>query len=185
MAAPTLRAVWQDPFARFLLAGATLYLTWQLAYALALHPHGGLDRAVIDSLVVLSGGLLQLVGFELIPEPANAEQIRTVGVQGGSLLWIGDNCNGLSLFVVYLIFIFAYPGPVRHKLWFAVLGLLSIHFINVLRIAVLVVLARHNYAWVDFNHDYTFYVVVYGWVFLLWYIWVTRLGPPLRRNTAA
>jgi hypothetical protein len=30
----------------------------------------------------------------------------------------------------------------------------------------------------NFNHDYTFYVIVYGWVFLLWWIWVKRFWSP-------
>ena len=81
-----------------------------------------------------------LLGHELIPEPVNAENIRTIGVQGGHLLWIGDPCNGVGLFAVYLIFLLAYPGPWKHKLWFAALGLLSIHLINALRIAALCII---------------------------------------------
>lgn len=167
----------RDPLLRFLLVAASLYAAWYLLYALVLHPWGKLDSAVIASLISVSGTLLTLLGYDLIPEPANAENIRTIGVEGGHLLWIGDPCNGVGLFAVFLVFLFAYGGPLKHKLWFGAAGLLSIHLVNAIRVAVLCIVVSINYEWLNFNHDYTFYVVVYGWVFLLWYIWVKRFAP--------
>jgi hypothetical protein len=55
---------------------------------------------------------------------------------------------------------------------------LTIHLINVLRIAALCIIVTIDYELLNFNHDYTFYVIVYGWVFLLWWIWVKRFSPP-------
>jgi exosortase/archaeosortase family protein len=167
----------RDPIIRFLLLAGGLYLGWYLLYELVLHPAGGLDRWLIESLVLLSGGALELLGETLLDEPGKADGFRTVGVQGGYPLWIGDSCNGASLFAVYLIFLLAYPGPWRHKLWFAPLGLGLIHLINAARIVALVLIARRNYDLLNFNHDYTFHVVVYGFTFLLWAIWVKRFAP--------
>ena len=124
----------------------------------------------------LSGAILTGLGYTLLPEP-DSEHYRTIGVQGGSDLWVGDPCNGVALFAVFLIFLIAYPGPWRHKLWFAPLGLLSIHLINALRIVVLAIVVTIDYELLNFQHDYTFYVIVYGWVFLLWAIWVKRFAP--------
>lgn len=172
----TAAVVIRDPVLRFFLLSAGLYLLWYLLYEFVLHPGGALDQAVIDGLVRWSGGILTVAGYTLIPEPANAEQIRTIGIEGGHLLWIGDACNGLGLFAVFSIFIIAFPGPWRHKLWFLALGLLSIHAINALRIAILSIIVSIDYELLNFNHDYTFYVVVYGWVFGLWYLWVKRFS---------
>ncbi|MBK8614412.1 MAG: hypothetical protein IPN85_13235 [Flavobacteriales bacterium] len=45
----------------------------------------------------------------------------------------------------------------------------TIHpLINALRIAGLCIITTIDYELLNFNHDYTFYVVVYGWVFGLW-----------------
>ena len=167
----------RDPLLRFLSVSALLYAAWYALYAFVIHPWQRLDRAVIDALIVVSGGLLRLFGYELIPEPINAEHVRTIGVEGGHLLWIGDPCNGLSLFAVFTVFLIAYPGPWRHKAWFITAGILSIHLINALRVAALCIIVSIDYEWLNFNHDYTFYVIVYGWVFLLWYIWVKRFAP--------
>lgn len=169
-------SVLRDPLVRFLVTAGALFLGWYLLYELVIHPWGLLDRAVIDNLIRLSGSLLTALGYTLLPEPANAEMIRTVGVQGGHLLWIGDPCNGVSLFAVFALFLITYPGPWRHKAWFIPLGLLSIHLINVVRIAALCIVVTIDYELLNFNHDYTFYVVVYGWVFLLWFLWVKRFA---------
>ena len=169
-------AVAKDPVVRFLLFAGALYAGWYLLYAFVLHPWEKLDHAVINSLIAVSGTILQLLGYDLIPEPVNADNIRTIGVEGGHLLWIGDPCNGVGLFAVFLIFLIAYGGPWRHKLWFGLFGIITIHLVNALRVAALCIIVGINYEWLNFNHDYTFYVIVYGCVFLLWYIWVKRFA---------
>lgn len=172
----------ENPLLRFLVFAALLFIAWFLAYELWLHPSGVLDNALIDNLIDLSGALLTGIGYTLIPEPANAEQIRTIGIDGGSLLWIGDPCNGLSLFAVFGIFMLTYPGPWKHKAWFIPLGMLTIHLINTLRIVALCIIVSIDYELLTFNHDYTFYVVVYGWVFLLWWIWTKRFAPKVLQS---
>ena len=167
----------KDPIIRFVGTAALLYLAWYVLYEFYLHPVGWFDAALIDSLIQLSGSGLSILGYDLIPEPINTENIRTIGVQGGHLLWIGDACNGAGLFAVFLIFLVAYPGPVKHKLWYGALGLIVIHTMNVLRIMALSIIVTINYELLNFNHDYTFYVVVYGCVFILWYVWVKRFAP--------
>lgn len=174
-ALPTRWVAKPDPFVRFLLTAALLYGGWYLLYEGLVHPNGTFDRLLIDNLAWLSGGMLQALGHELLPPPV-ADNNRYLGIQGGHHLWIGDACNGAGLFAVFLIFLLAYPGPWKHKPWFAILGILSIHLINAVRIAALCLIVAVDYELLNFNHDYTFYVVVYGWVFLLWYIWVKRFA---------
>lgn len=167
----------KDPIIRFVAIALLLYLGWYLLYEFIVHPAGWFDAALIDSLINLSGSGLKILGYELIPEPINTENIRTIGVQGGHLLWIGDACNGAGLFAVFVIFLIAYPGPWKHKIWFGAVGLVVIHVVNVLRIIALSIVVTINYELLNFNHDYTFYVIVYSCVFLLWYVWIKRFAP--------
>ena len=176
------RAIARDPFLRFIALGLLLYLGWQLLYTFVVHPWGKLDRVVIDNIMWISGGTLELLGYTLIPEP-QVDNNRYLGVDGGSHLWIGDPCDGVGLFAVFLIFLLAYPGPWKHKGWFGLLGVLSIHLINNARVVALCIINKVNYHLLNFQHDYTFYVIVYGWVFFLWYLWVKRFGP--KRSTSA
>ncbi|MBK7382259.1 MAG: archaeosortase/exosortase family protein [Flavobacteriales bacterium] len=166
---------WNDPLLRFLVLGIGSYLLWQLFYEQVLHPWGRLDRTVINGLVWAATVMLEGLGYEMLPEP-RVDLERYIGVQGGSHLWIGDPCNGVSLFAVFAIFIIAFPGPWRHKAWFIPGGILLIHLMNAIRVVVLCIVVTKSYDLLNFNHDYTFYVVVYGGVFLLWYLWVTRFS---------
>lgn len=159
-------------------------MLWYILYEFVVHPWGKLDLFLIDDLKSKSEWILTALGYTLLPESENAEQMRFVGIDGGSYLWIGDPCNGLSLFVVFAIFIMAFPGPWRSKAWFIPIGIILIHLINAIRIAVLSVLASVNYELFNFQHDYTFYVVVYGLVFLMWHIWVKYISPHSLRGAS-
>ncbi|MEO8069313.1 MAG: hypothetical protein ABI599_16565 [Flavobacteriales bacterium] len=174
-ALPTLAVVKKDPLLRFLFVGLVLFVAWLLLYYLVVHPAVWVDRAVIGNLISVSGLLLKVLGFELLPEP-DPEHYRTIGVQGGHPLWIGDPCNGVMVMAVFAVFIVAYPGSWKQRSWFLLAGLLSIHLINAVRVATLSIIVTYNYEWLTFNHDYVFYLVVYGWVFLLWWLWVKRFN---------
>lgn len=168
-----LRRTWNDPLIRFLITAGLLYGAWYFAYAHLIHPWGKLDRVLIDNLMLLAGGGLELLGYNLLPEP-HIDLNRYIGVQGGSLLWIGDQCNGVALFAVFSIFLVAYSGPWKHKLWYIPLGLLSIHVLNVIRIMILCHVVTIDYELLNFNHDFLFNAIVFAWIFGLWYLWVKR-----------
>jgi exosortase/archaeosortase family protein len=71
-------------------------------------------------------------------------------------------------------FIVAFPGPWRTKLWFVPMGILSIYLINSLRVIGLAVNHMVSKSSFDFNHKYTFTILVYGAIFYFWMIWVNR-----------
>ena len=71
------------------------------------------------------------------------------------------------------------PGPLLRKAWFIPAGIALLHFANVVRVIVLARIQATSPEWLEFNHDYTFTVLIYGLVFALWYLW-TVLGRPAR-----
>jgi exosortase family protein XrtF len=172
-----LKKYWNDPLYRFLTKAVFLYVIWYVLYDLLLHPQGALDMAVIRNLETLSRGILDMLGFSTIEE-SQVDNIRTIGIDGTHGVWIGDPCNGLTLFALFTGFLLAYPGPIKHKLWYLPVGLIAIHLINVIRIAglALIVYIFPDPDVLDFNHTYTFTIFVYSFVFLLWYIWATKLA---------
>lgn len=171
------RRIWADPLYRFLLKGLGLFILWYLIYDLWLHPQGSVDMVVIRSLEQMSYFLLEAMGYVTL-EASHVENIRTIGIDGTHGLWIGDPCNGLTLFALFTGFVIAYPGPLRKKLWFIPIGIIAIHIINVFRIVGLSIIIYYfpDPAVLDFNHTYTFTMLVYGFVFFLWYVWATRLS---------
>jgi exosortase/archaeosortase family protein len=81
----------------------------------------------------------------------------------------------LALFALFSGFIISFPANWKEKLWFIPLGLLIIYISNLFRIVLLVLIKIHFPGSLNFNHKYTFTVLVYGIIFLLWMIWVNKI----------
>lgn len=159
----------KNPVVRFLVIVFTLFILWYLVYNLWLHPAERLDLFVIDMTVSMCKWVLELLGYAVY---TGAD--RLIGIDGSSGLWIGDNCNGIILFSLFSWFIVAYKGKIKYKLFFIPLGVLSIELLNVLRVVVLAILDTHSRSWTEFNHTYTFTIIIYGYIFFLWMLWVNR-----------
>ncbi|MFN5621841.1 MAG: exosortase X [Flavobacteriales bacterium] len=162
---------------RFVVTGSLLYIGWLLLYEFYLHPHTGFDAVIIRSLVVSTEVVLQTAGYSLsdynnIPHAAQ----QHVGIEGSGGLTVGAPCDGVVLYVLFICFIAAFPGPLKHKAWYLPLGTLSVFAVNVLRIASLAVIVYVNPEWLAFNHDYTFTLLVYSYVFALWMLWVKKFS---------
>ncbi len=168
----------KNPTLFFLLKALLLYILWYFIYELWLNPLGVVDRLVINNLIRSGEFIISSLGFTLIPEPYLASNIRTLGIDGTHGLWIGDPCNGLTLFALFSGFVIAYPGPLKTKLWFIPLGILSIHLINLMRIIALVFITLYWPDYLELNHTYTFTILVYSFVFILWMIWANKLSVP-------
>lgn len=160
---------------RFLLLALGTYLLWYVAYEYHIKPETGLDEWVISHIVEHAKVALNSFGFVLRQEADMAW--NHIAIEGSAGVLIGAPCDGIILFVIFSIFVLAFPGPIRHKLWYLPLGILSIHLVNVLRVVALAWIVSVNESWLAFNHDYTFTILTYAWVFLLWYIWVNRFSP--------
>jgi len=180
-----LRALWQNPLYRFLLTAFLLFIAWFVGYELIIHPWGVLDNAVIGNLSYLGNNALDWMGYDMHPEYEQDKGYRTVIIDGSHGIWIGDPCNGLELFALFTGFILAFPGPVKKKLWYIPVGLVAIHIINLGRVIALAILALKAPESFEFNHTYTFTMLVYGFVFLLWYIWAVKLSGVVQKTESA
>jgi exosortase/archaeosortase family protein len=98
-------------------------------------------------------------------------------MEGSVGVIVGPPCNGLALFALFIAFMLSFPGPIKHKLWYIPAGIIAIHVINVLRVLALVALVNWKEEWLEFNHDYTFTILVYLFVFFLWYLWIKKFSP--------
>ncbi len=167
--------LWSNPFLRFLIVGSGLYILWYFLYEYWLKDNSAIDEWVIQNLVDLTDGTLTLLGFELWND-VNEISGNFVGIANGLPLEIGAPCDGIVLHALFTCFLVAFPGPWKHKIWFIPLGIILIHGINVLRIVSLAMIIHYRPSALDFNHDYTFTILVYAFVFLLWYWWVKKFA---------
>ena len=161
----------REPIVKFLAFGFFLYLSWLALYEWWIHPKEWVDEVVIDNTLGIAQKILGWMGY--ITETTGN---RMIGIKGTPGLFLGDSCNGISLFALYSIFIIAFPGKIISKIIFVPAGILVIHFLNVLRVAVLAIIETYSYEWTEFNHTYTFTILIYGVIFLLWLFWVNKFS---------
>ena len=168
----------KNPFLRFLFFSVSLYLSWNVFYEFYLRTHTNFDKIVIDTLVRWAEVTLQALGYSTTDYSAADVTFREhIGITGSKGVTIGAPCDGVVLYVLFIFFVVAFPGPFKHKLWFVPLGALSVIYLNVLRIVGLAVIMKINESWLAFNHDYTFTILVYAYVFSLWMLWVKKFSP--------
>ncbi len=161
----------QDRFvAAFIIKGFTLYIVWFLLYDNWLLKDGLVDHFLIQHLVDATSFILNSIGYQTF------QYADAVGIDGTHGVLIGAPCNGLDLFALFTGFIIIFPGKMTYKIIFIPIGLLVIHILNILRLVSLALVVLYSPNSLDFNHKYTFTVIIYGIVFLLWMLWVKKFS---------
>jgi exosortase/archaeosortase family protein len=96
--------------------------------------------------------------------------------ENGYGLSVNDSCSGIKQIMQFVLLMLIFPGPWKHKTWFIPLGVIVVHFTNVLRIILLAVVALHSPENIKSVHDsylrIMFYVVIFG----LWLLWVEKIS---------
>jgi len=164
-----------------------LTLCWFFLYERFILPWGKVDNWLMENIALWTTRLLNLLGFnpELVASGNTANLIFINGI-GTPAVRVESGCDGLDLMVLFLIFIVVFPGKQKGKLWFIPACILAIHLINIIRITILAIINNYDQALMQFNHKYTFTVVVYLFIFVLWYVWITKFsGLKKEQNHAA
>lgn len=87
-----------------------------------------------------------------------------------------EGCNSMSIIILFVAFIVAFKGAWKKTIVFAFVGGLSIYFVNILRIALLAYGMTYFKQYEMILHDLLFPSFIYGYVFLLWVVWVNRFS---------
>lgn len=103
------------------------------------------------------------------------DNYNTLLLNGQSMIEVGDACNGMVLYPIFIGFIFLLPGDWKKRAIFILFGSIIIFFANMLRVVALVNIYQRWPAYLDFNHRYTFTLLVYGVIFGLWMLYVKSL----------
>lgn len=93
--------------------------------------------------------------------------------------WIAkiiEGCNGMSVMILFVSFVIAFSGKIGRTVWYLFFGIVVIHVLNVVRIALLVVLIFYFPEYQEFLHGVVFPLIIYGIVFILWVVWVNKFS---------
>jgi len=116
--------------------------------------------------------LLNLIGYETNSITNSTNDFINLYVRGKNIAGISEGCNAISIMILFLAFIFSFTKKLKSTLLFALLGLITIHIMNIIRIVILVVCLYHYPQYSEPLHSYIFPAMIYGVVFILWMFWV-------------
>jgi exosortase family protein XrtF len=161
---------------RFLASAFVLLIVWVLATTFFPVAINTIHYYIIVPQADISAMVLRWFGYIVDQDyMVNGCEAR-LAFAGTGAICIGTGCSGLELFVLFLGFIMLMPGRLKDKMWFIPLGLLAILVLNIIRIILLSVIYYHWPQHLDFNHKYTFVIIVYGAIFGLWVLWVSKFA---------
>ncbi|MDP1801669.1 MAG: archaeosortase/exosortase family protein [Bacteroidota bacterium] len=177
-----MRAVFkQNAFIKFILTAGFLYFFLYLIYQFVVKRYTYYDQKFIGSIIHAVNFLLEGIGYKTFTVLQDRDY-QIIGIDGSNGVWIGSNCNAITLFSLFSVFIIAYPGKIKNKLWYIPLGILAIHILNILRVIALVLIAYYYPQFLNFNHTYTFTFLIYSFIFFLWMLWVNKYS--IKNSTA-
>lgn len=159
----------------FFLTAGSVYLLWFFLYDLYLKPYTLLDEKVISNLVYFSSKILQLFSHQTYSSTDDLN-MQMIGVDGAHPVWIGGPCDGISVMAIFIIFIACFPANHRSKLWYIPTGIVIIHILNILRVCALAAISYYAPEYLDFNHNYTFTIIIYASIFGLWMFWIKKFA---------
>ena len=174
VSAVSLKSAWQKipPSIRAFGKRALMLLVgWIILYNTLLKPYRIPDRWLSNLTAKATAAFMTQVykpsGF------MEKDGWACVTMNNRSIIRIGDPCNALDLFVLYLGFMLCIPRSKQRMLLFSIGGLVAIFAINVLRCAALAWMALQNHDWIEFAHKYVFTAIVYCCIFAGW-VWYAK-----------
>lgn len=94
-----------------------------------------------------------------------------------------EGCNAVSVMILFAAFVFAFSTQWKKTLLFIVFGVVLIHVLNVIRIALLSFALYYYPKYEELLHGTIFPLFIYGVVFILWILWVTKFSGYVKRTT--
>ncbi|UKN01557.1 archaeosortase/exosortase family protein [Paracrocinitomix mangrovi] len=166
----------KNPIFKFLFFAGIMYISWLLIYYFLITEHTSWDYHLDHNIAYLSQQFMQLFGVETFIDLESDHVLLFLTEGNLRAVMIGDECNGFKLFAVFSIFILAFPGKWKAKMWFVPLGMLIIHLANIIRVCALLLIYDKYPEYLDFNHLYTFTIFVYAIILILWLWYIKKFS---------
>lgn len=159
---------------RFLIKGGILFMMWRVFRKWMFLKGQYSEFTDIASVVYLKVArfFLDILGYETSVSFSE----RKLWIKGAdNAIQIIYDCLGINLFFIFMIFILAYPGNNKVKLWFIPLGIVDIFLLNSMRMAALTPIVANKPHLMDLYHHFIFQGVIYFYIFAMWWLF-TKIG---------
>jgi exosortase/archaeosortase family protein len=164
------------PFVRsFLKKAVIIFVIWKLLYHLLLFPSRFPDR----QLTRLTAASTSFLYKQLLHQPwvfysdskDPKSRMSVLYINNRRAIAIGDACNGLELYVLFIAFLFCIRTNIKRQIAFTLAGIAVIFVTNGFRCFGLAWLFLHHYSWANFAHHYLFKMVIYSLMFCGWILY--------------
>ena len=164
----------------FLLLFLGSYVVLSVLYGFYLHlsKNGTYAPDFITNLVAKqSRAVIQTFGYaaQVLPHP-NQPSMKLF-VEGRFLARIVEGCNAVSIIILFVSFIIAFAQGYKKTCLYLFAGVVIIHAINIVRIALLAIALYEFPEYQHILHGVVFPGIIYALVFFLWIVWVRLLTP--------
>lgn len=167
------------PFFTFLIKFGLFYLIFAFLYSSFLNQYDtskfeldAITKAVSDQTFYV----MKFLGEDYKVLPHEAEASTKVIYKGKYLARIIEGCNAISVIILFAAFVFAFASNWLKTISYIVLGSVLIYVLNIARIILLVKAIYFYPEYQEFLHGTIFPLFIYGVVFVLWIIWVTKFS---------
>jgi len=127
---------------------------------------------ITQNVANLTKHTIDFFGYNAEVKPHNNEFSIKILVNNKFVARVIEGCNAVSIIILFVSFVIAFSNRFLPTLLFLLVGSALIYGINVLRIA-LITLAIYKFPqYQNLLHTYVFPVIIYGFTFLLWIIWI-------------
>ena len=161
---------------QFLIRALVIFVAWQLLYRLVLLPVRIPDQFLTNTTGYSTAKILSIFykNVAVVNSPHIKERCSYVLMNGERIVSIADPCNALEIYVLYIAFLFCFPGEWKRRLLFILIGIPYIYIINAIRCALIAWLNTSHKSLVDISHHYIFTTAVYLLVFYLWVLYTKK-----------
>ena len=153
-----------------------VYLVSSSTYSYLFPAGTFVDDALRKSETLLTVGVLNLF-FERTTSHSTLKDDNSpresIKINGKPVIGIVNECNAFKIHLIFSLFIVFIAG--NYSKWLALgLGNLIIYGFNVIRLVILTIIAHFSREQFDFHHEYTFSLLLYLIVFVMWYFYLNE-----------
>jgi exosortase/archaeosortase family protein len=161
----------------FFLKLFVLIIIWECSYHFILKPAGLPDKPLTNTItsgVTNSINLFSSASSVYTWFRNDAMTADYLLKNGKLVFFIADDCNGLSLIVIYLGFIILMPYSIKRKIIFSIGGIIVLTIANIIRCSLLYWIYKAHPDMFDFNHHYLFTILMYLLIFYGWILFTKK-----------
>lgn len=173
------------PFLLFLLRFFTVYGILLLVYNVYLNNYDAQKNqidAITTTVTRQTVALLKTVDAQAHFKPDTKMACFNVFYQKKCVVKVIEGCNAMAVIILFIAFVVAFRGSLKHTLLFIFIGSLLIYLLNILRIALLTILIYKFPQHTHLLHGVLFPLIIYGFVFLMWILWINKFSY-VKKNT--